>query len=47
MAKPKMHVVSEGDPSPEAPEYDKHVRCEHGGLVLNTTSRTRISVEVS
>lgn len=45
MAKPKMHVVSEGDPSPEAPEYDKHVRCEHGGLVLNTTSRTRISVE--
>ncbi|KAK0210866.1 hypothetical protein DFS33DRAFT_1252154 [Desarmillaria ectypa] len=44
-AKPKMHVVSEGDPSPEAPEYDKHVRCEHGGLALNTTSRTRISVE--
>ncbi|KAK0459838.1 uncharacterized protein EV420DRAFT_1629202 [Desarmillaria tabescens] len=45
LAKPKMHVVSESDPSPEAPEYDRHVRCEHGGLVLNTTSRTRISVE--
>lgn len=41
-----MHVASTGDPGPDSPDYDSHVRCEHGGLSLNTTARRRISVEV-
>ncbi|KAF9053878.1 cysteine proteinase [Hymenopellis radicata] len=45
LAKPKMHVWSEGDPSPSAAEYDRHVRCEHGELTLNALSRRLIPVE--
>lgn len=45
-AKPKMHNISEGDPPPDDPDYEGHVKCEHGGLALNNTSRRRISAEV-
>ncbi|TFY67092.1 hypothetical protein EVG20_g4062 [Dentipellis fragilis] len=44
-AKPKMHEHLEEDPPPDADPYGSHVRCEHGGLSLNTTSRVRISAE--
>lgn len=47
LAKPRMHVVGEGDPGPDTPEFDAHVRCEHDALTLNSTTRRRISVEVS
>ncbi|KAJ7087835.1 hypothetical protein C8R44DRAFT_28584 [Mycena epipterygia] len=42
--KPKMHTA-EGDPPPDSDEYQSHVRCEHGGLSLNPTNRSRISIE--
>ena len=41
-----MHVPSQEDPPPDAPVYVSHVVCEHGGLVLNTALRRRISAEV-
>lgn len=40
---PKMHFFGELDPSPGAPQFDLHVRCEHGGLTLNKTLRQAIS----
>jgi hypothetical protein len=46
LMKPKMHLTSEGDPSPDAPDFDSHVRCEHGGLSMNSTNRRRISFQV-
>ncbi|KAG6860930.1 hypothetical protein C0995_005885 [Termitomyces sp. Mi166 len=45
LTKPKMHVVSEGDPAPDSDDFAADVLCEHGGLSLNTTSRRRISTE--
>ncbi|GLB34824.1 putative cysteine proteinase [Lyophyllum shimeji] len=47
LTKPKMHVVSEGDPAPDSGGFASDVLCEHGGLSLNTTSRRRISVEAA
>jgi hypothetical protein len=46
LVKPKMHVVSQGDLPPDATEFDHHVRCEHGGLSLSSTTRRRISEKV-
>ena len=45
LAKPKMHVPYQDDPAPDSPEYDVHVRCEHGGLCPNIACRRRISKE--
>ncbi|EPT06051.1 hypothetical protein FOMPIDRAFT_1034036 [Fomitopsis schrenkii] len=45
LAKPKMHVASRPDPSPDAPEYKQDVECEHGSLSANITARRRISSE--
>ena len=47
LTKPKMHVASRLDPSPDAPKYKEDVQCEHGGLSANITVRRRISSEVS
>ncbi|KAG5724013.1 Ubiquitin carboxyl-terminal hydrolase 48 [Termitomyces sp. T112] len=47
LTKPKMHVVSHGDPAPDSGDFAADVLCEHGGLSLNTTSRRRISVEAA
>ena len=44
---PRMHVPAQDDPPPDSCDFDKHVRCEHGGLTLNTTNRCKISEEVS
>lgn len=44
-AKPRMHVTFEGDPDPEAGEFRRHVRCEHGALSINTLNRCQISKE--
>ncbi|TFY82365.1 hypothetical protein EWM64_g1642 [Hericium alpestre] len=44
-AKPKMHDHLLGDPPPDSDPYGSHVKCEHGGLSLNTMSRIRISGE--
>ncbi|KAH8107139.1 cysteine proteinase [Cristinia sonorae] len=43
--KPKMHESSRPDPPPDDPEFAKHVRCEHGGLTTNTSTRKRVSPE--
>ncbi|KAJ7444900.1 hypothetical protein FB451DRAFT_1343700 [Mycena latifolia] len=43
--KPKMHIFAEGDPPPDSDDYQSHVRCEHGGLCLSLTNRSRISVQ--
>ncbi|KAL4247306.1 peptidase C19 family protein [Abortiporus biennis] len=45
LSKPKMHTPSLPDPPPDDPEYDAHVKCEHGGLCANMSFRRRISVE--
>ncbi|KAJ7724461.1 hypothetical protein DFH07DRAFT_854832 [Mycena maculata] len=42
---PKMHTAGEPDPSPDSGEYLPHVQCQHGGLCLNTSNRTRISIQ--
>ncbi|KAJ8519465.1 hypothetical protein ONZ45_g3579 [Pleurotus djamor] len=47
LAKPKMHVPNQDDPSPSSPEYVSHVACEHGGLSMNTTSRMRINAKAT
>ncbi|RDB21476.1 Ubiquitin carboxyl-terminal hydrolase 48 [Hypsizygus marmoreus] len=47
LTKPKMHVASEDDPSPDAAEFQSHVLCVHGALSLNTTGRRRISPEAT
>ena len=44
--KPKMHVPSQSDPAPDSQAFRDHVLCEHGGLALNISARTRISQEV-
>lgn len=50
--KPKMHVPSQPDPSPEnasddpALNFRSHVYCKHDNLSINTGSRRRISREV-
>lgn len=41
-----MHVVSQGDPAPDDPNFEDDVFCEHQSLSLDTTTRRRISVEV-
>ncbi|KIY43585.1 cysteine proteinase [Fistulina hepatica ATCC 64428] len=45
LAKPKMHVPSKNDPSPDSEEYGHHVRCGHGALSLNISNRRKISKE--
>ncbi|KAI0079874.1 cysteine proteinase [Panus rudis PR-1116 ss-1] len=45
LTKPKMHIPSQPDPPPDDVEFVGHVRCEHGSLSTNTTSRRRISEE--
>jgi len=40
-----MHTPYQDDPAPDSPEYDAHVRCEHGGLCPNIAHRRRISEE--
>ncbi|KDQ34247.1 hypothetical protein PLEOSDRAFT_152885 [Pleurotus ostreatus PC15] len=45
LAKPKMHVQGEDDPSPDAPDYASDVRCEHGNLSMNTSQRVRIGAQ--
>ena len=47
LLKPKMHVACEEDPAPDSSQFYNHVRCEHGGLSLNTTLRRKISREVN
>ncbi|KAJ3545017.1 hypothetical protein NM688_g5677 [Phlebia brevispora] len=42
-SKPRMHKPFQADPSPDDPDYDPQVRCEHGGLTPNALSRRRIS----
>ncbi len=44
--KPKMHVPSQSDPAPDSQFFRDHVVCEHGGLALNISARTRISHKV-
>jgi hypothetical protein len=44
--KPKMHVPSQSDPAPDSQFFRDHVMCEHGGLALNISARTRISHKV-
>jgi hypothetical protein len=44
--KPKMHVPSQNDPAPDSQGFQDHVTCEHGGLALNISARTRISQKV-
>lgn len=44
--KPKMHVPSQSDPAPDSQFFRDHVMCEHGGLALNISVRTRISHKV-
>ncbi|KAH9998092.1 cysteine proteinase [Russula compacta] len=41
--RPKMHVPSQNDPAPDSQAFRDHVVCEHGGLALNISARTRIS----
>ncbi|KAI9508309.1 cysteine proteinase [Russula earlei] len=41
--KPKMHVPSQCDPAPDSQFFRDHVICEHGGLALNISARSRIS----
>ncbi|KAI0293067.1 hypothetical protein BC826DRAFT_1016774 [Russula brevipes] len=41
--KPKMHVLHQNDPAPNSQGFQDHVMCEHGGLALNISARTRIS----
>ena len=45
LAKPKMHTPYQDDPAPDSPEYEGHVRCEHGGLCPNIAHRRRVSEE--
>ncbi|KAJ7097738.1 cysteine proteinase [Mycena belliarum] len=45
LAKPKMHVAAQGDPPPDSAEFQPDVLCEHGGLCLVSTNRSRISVQ--
>ncbi len=44
--KPKMHVPSQSDPAPDSQFFRDDVMCEHGGLALNISARTRISHKV-
>ena len=44
--KPKMHAPSQNDPAPDSQGFRDNVVCEHGGLALNISARTRISQEV-
>ncbi|KAI0345367.1 cysteine proteinase [Trametopsis cervina] len=44
LAKPRMHKTSQGDPPPDDPEFNSHVKCEHGQLTPNIMSRRRISL---
>ena len=44
--KPKMHLPSQSDPAPDSQFFRDHVMCEHGGLALNISARTRISHKV-
>src|SRR6267142_6142810 len=44
--KPKMHVPSQNDPAPDSQVFRDHVMCEHNGLALNISARTRISQRV-
>jgi len=40
-----MHIPYQDDPAPDFPEYNVHVRCEHGGLCPNIAYRRRVSEE--
>ena len=44
--KPRMHLTGQSDPAPDSEECQDHIYCEHGGLSLNITNRTKISCEV-
>ena len=41
-----MHVPSQSDPAPDSQFFRDDVMCEHGGLALNISARTRISHKV-
>ncbi|KAF8643800.1 hypothetical protein AX16_008818 [Volvariella volvacea WC 439] len=47
LARPKMHIISEGDPPPDSQLYGSHVRCEHGYLAPNPTQRRAITSEAA
>jgi len=42
-----MHVPCQNDSAPDAQIFRDHVMCEHDGLALNISARTRISQKVS
>lgn len=44
--KPKMHMPCQNDPAPDSQVFRDHVICEHNGLALNISARTRISQRV-
>ncbi|KAF7323150.1 hypothetical protein HMN09_00095300 [Mycena chlorophos] len=44
LQKPKM-TEDGADPSPDSKGYMAHVKCEHGGLALNSTNRCKISAK--
>lgn len=41
-----MHLHSEEDPPPDAPNFYSHVLCEHGGLNPSPSHRRKVSKEV-
>ncbi|KZT28434.1 cysteine proteinase [Neolentinus lepideus HHB14362 ss-1] len=42
LSKPKMHQPGSQDPAPDSVPFALHVRCEHGGLCLDSTLRRTI-----
>ncbi|KAF8511943.1 cysteine proteinase [Hysterangium stoloniferum] len=44
-AKPRMHVVGQSDPDPEASDYVDHVKCPHGALSQAPSLRKWINAD--